>query len=238
MIRQEMRQQLKQNLLEEKKRLLDRIQGIDQGGLHESMASSISELSLYDNHPGDVASELFERSKDFSLRENAMLVVNAVEDALRKMEAGTYGQCDQCGGEISPERLQAVPYTTLCLRCKQETEQVPRGESRPVEEDVLEDVYARPFDDKTDNVEFDWEDSFQQVARWNEHAVWSEAGAYYGRGEPVEEDRRGVVEDVDNITYEVGDDGVIYQSFRSVNDDDAPRETIDVGFQHTEQDAG
>ncbi|MCL6612285.1 MAG: TraR/DksA C4-type zinc finger protein [Peptococcaceae bacterium] len=238
MITREMMQVLRQGLLDEKKRLLERIRGIDQGGLHEPLGSSVGELSLYDNHPGDVASEVFERSKDFALRENAMLAVRAIDHALERMEMGTYGQCDVCGGEIPPERLRAVPYTTLCLRCKRGDEQIPRTGNRPVEEEVLEDIWARPFDRETGNVPFDWEDSFQEVARWNEHAVRSGAGSYYGAGEPLEEDQRGQTEDVDGITYEVGDDGVFYRSFRSVNDDDAPREVIDVGTDHSRQDAG
>lgn len=238
MIAQEMKQQLKQRLESEKKHLMERISGVDQGGLHESLRESTSELSLYDNHPGDVGSEVFERSKDFALRENDSLVIRAIDDALEKLEKGTYGRCDICGREISPERLLAVPYTTLCLECKRGDEQLPGTENRPVEEEVLEEVYARPFDNETGNVEFDWEDSFQQVARWNEHAVKSGAGSYYGAGEPVEEDQRGAMEKVDNITYEVGDDGVIYQSFRSVNDEDGPRETIDVGERHTGPEAG
>lgn len=239
MITKEMKEDLRRRLVDEKNNLLERIKGIDQGGLHESMASSISELSLYDNHPGDVGSEMFERSKDFALRDNAMLAINAVEEALVKMEKGTYGLCDVCGGDISPERLQAVPSTTICLRCKRADELlIPRTENRPAEEEVLEEVYSRPFDNETENVMFDWEDSFQEVARWNEHAVRSGAGSYYGGGEPVEEDQRGLVEDVDGITYEVGDDGVIYQDFRSVNDEDPPREVIDVGFQHTRRDDG
>lgn len=238
MITDQMSRELKERLLNEKGRLLARIEGIDQGGLHESMASSISELSLYDNHPGDVGSEVFERSKDFALRENARDVLDAIDEALDKMEKGTYGRCDLCGREIPPERLQTVPYTTLCIHCKRGDEQIPRTENRPVEEEVLADIYKRPFINGIENVEFDWEDSFQEVSRWNENAVWSGAGAYHGPGEPVGEDRRGVVEDVDNISYEVGDDGVIYQSFRSVNDEDAPRETIDVGFQHTRRDDG
>lgn len=238
MLDQETKQALKQRLFEERRHLQERIRGMDQAGLHEPLGGSISELSLYDNHPGDVASEVFERGKDFALRENASLLINAIDDALNKMEKGTYGQCDVCGSEISRERLQAVPYTTLCVRCKKKDERKPREGDRPVEEDVLEDIYARPFDNKIDNVEFDWEDSFQEVSRWNENAVRSGAGAYYGAGELEEEDRRGVVEDVDSIPYEIGDDGVIYQSFRSVNDEDDPREVIDVGFQHTSLDAG
>jgi len=236
MLTEDMKQQLKQRLLEDRRHTLERIEGIDQGGLHESMASSIGELSLYDNHPGDVGSEVFERSKDFALRDNAMLVIKAIDDALAQMEKGTYGRCDVCGREISPERLEAVPYTTLCLRCKRGDEQIPRTENRPVEEEVLEDVYARPFDNDADNLRFDWEDSFQEVARWNEHAVRAGAGSYYGGGEPIEEDQRGAVENVDRITYEVGDDGVFYQDFGSVNDEDPPREQIAVGEQHTGKD--
>lgn len=238
MLSEDMKQKFRKRLLDEKKHIVKRIEAINQGGLHESMASSISELSLYDNHPGDVGSEMFERSKDFALREDSFRMVRAIDEALEKMEKGTYGKCDVCDEEIPPERLEAVPYTTLCLDCKRGDEQIPGTENRPVEEEVLEEVYARPFDNKNNSMEFDWEDSFQEVSRWNEHAVMSGAGSYYGGGEPIEEDRRGAVNRVDNITYEVGDDGVFYQSFRSVNDEDSPGEIIDVGEQHTHPDQG
>jgi YteA family regulatory protein len=238
MLTRELKQTLKQRLINEKNLLLDRIKGIDQGGLHQSLGASTGELSVYDNHPGDVAREVFERSKDFSLRENALLIVGAIDEALEKMEKGTYGICDACGSEITAERLEAVPYTTLCIRCKKGDEQIPRAGDRPVEEDVLEDIYARPFRDQPDNVEFDWEDSFQEVAGWNEHAARSGAGSYYGPGELGDEERRGAVEDVDGIPYEIGDDGVVYRSFRSVEGGEEPREVIDVGYQHTRRDGG
>ncbi|MHB8158326.1 MAG: TraR/DksA C4-type zinc finger protein [Desulfocucumaceae bacterium] len=236
MLTDEMKQKMKQRLLADKSDAMSRIEAINQGGLHESLAGSISELSMYDNHPADIGSEVFERSKDFALREDALHMASAIDDALYKIEKGTYGKCDLCGKDISLDRLEAIPYTTLCLDCKSEGELDTGAENRPVEEDVMEDVYARPFDDKVDNVEFDWEDSFQEVAGWNEHAEKSMAGSYYGWGEPTEEDGRGAVEDVESVPYEVGDDGVFYQSFRSYNDEETPRESIDVGFQHTERD--
>jgi YteA family regulatory protein len=234
MLSQNKKQELKQRLLDEKKHILDRIKGIDQGGLHEPLRESIGELSLYDNHPGDVGSEVFERSKDFALREDSLHMVSAIDDALEKMEKGNYGRCDVCGREIAPERLTAVPYTTLCLNCKKGDENIPRTENRPVEEEVLEDVYARPFDDSIENVQFDWEDSFQEVAGWNEHASNARSGSYYGGGEPTEGEDRGAVEDVDRVPYEIGDDGVIYQSFKNYNSEETPGELIDVGFQHTD----
>lgn len=221
MLTNESKQQLKQRLIEERQCIIERIKSIDQGGLNQSLGESIGELSVYDNHPGDVASEVFERSKDFSLRDNAMLIIRAIDDALEKMDTGAYGECDVCGKEIFLERLEAVPYTTLCIQCKEDDEKLTGTGDRPVEEEVMADIYSIPFDDEINNVAFDWEDSFQEVARWNEHAVRSGAGSYYGAGELVEEDQRGVVEDVDNISYEV-DEGVIYQSFQSVDDEGPP----------------
>jgi DnaK suppressor protein len=42
-----------------------------------------------------------------------------VERALRKLDSGTYGQCERCGQPVSPERLEALPWARLCITCKQ-----------------------------------------------------------------------------------------------------------------------
>lgn len=217
--------------MEEKAHLHERIEGINEGGLSTSMSDSISELSMYDNNPADIGSEMFERSKDFALREDSMTKVVAIEDALDKIYEGTYGTCDVCGTEIPLERLDAIPYTTTCYRCKAGDEQIPRTQDRPVEEEVMEELYEHTYEDPSDHVGYDLEDSWQDVSRWFEHAEQAESGAYYGNNELAEEDR-GYVEEVENIPYEIGDDGVIYQNFRGFDDESAPREMIDVGFQH------
>jgi DnaK suppressor protein len=41
-----------------------------------------------------------------------------VERALAKLDAGTYGTCERCGGPIAPERLEAIPWAMLCIDCK------------------------------------------------------------------------------------------------------------------------
>jgi DnaK suppressor protein len=43
-----------------------------------------------------------------------------VERALEKLDEGTYGVCDACGSPIGPERLEAIPWTALCVRCASE----------------------------------------------------------------------------------------------------------------------
>ncbi len=204
---------LKKKMLNQKRDLQQRVVEVGDRGLDESLSSSLGELSVYDNHPGDIASEVFERSKDYSLRENSMLVLKAIENALDNIEKGTYGICEVCGADIPPERLETVPYTVLCVGCKKKMEK-PKESSRPVEETVMKDVYSNPFSDGLESVESDWEDIFQKVADWNEHAARSGAGSYYGADEPITEDQLGSVEDVEAIPYEVGDDGVIYKSYR------------------------
>jgi RNA polymerase-binding protein DksA len=41
-----------------------------------------------------------------------------VERSLAKLDAGTYGTCERCGGPIAPERLEAIPWAMLCIDCK------------------------------------------------------------------------------------------------------------------------
>jgi len=226
----------RRRLEEEKQRQLERVEAINEGGLNTSMSDSIGELSLYDNEPADVGSELFERSKDFSLREDAKIKIRAIDGALQRIERGTYGICAICGRPIDPARLEAVPYTTMCIDCRRADERAQAGSVRPIEEEVVDELYATAFDESLDTVAYDFEDAWQDVARYSEHAGAAESGAYFGDNEMDSEDR-GYVEEVENIPYEIGDDGVIYRNYRGFDDESAPAELIDVGIEHSKKDA-
>ncbi|AEG14287.1 transcriptional regulator, TraR/DksA family [Desulfofundulus kuznetsovii DSM 6115] len=225
---------IRRRLEEEKQRQLELIKGINEGGLATSMADSIGELSLYDNNPGDIGTEMFERSKDFALREDAKIKIRAIDEALARLDRGTYGTCDICGAAIDPERLEAIPYTTVCYRCRLQDEKRPVSSYRPIEEEIIKNLYQISFEKDMDGVMYDLEDSWQEVARYFEHAGQAEAGAYYGPNELAEEDR-GYVEEVENIPYEIGDDGVIYENRRGYDDEGAPSERIDVGIEHSKK---
>jgi len=71
------------------------------------------------NHMADDASEAFEQAKELALHRNAELLLKQVNDALERFRQGEYGLCVQCGNEIDPARLKALPYATLCLHCQQ-----------------------------------------------------------------------------------------------------------------------
>ena len=71
-----------------------------------------------DQHLADHASEMLDREVDESLEDNAEQLVHEIDIALGRIDAGTYGTCARCGQPIPEERLDAVPYATLCLDCR------------------------------------------------------------------------------------------------------------------------
>lgn len=74
------------------------------------------------NHLADDATELFLRERNIALRNNAQELLAQVEAAMQRLDDGTYGTCERCGCEISTERLEALPYATLCITCQSEVE--------------------------------------------------------------------------------------------------------------------
>jgi RNA polymerase-binding transcription factor DksA len=100
----------------ERRRLEDLRAGFDAQHLHdETEEESFSELSHIDNHPADTGSETFEREKDFSILEQVEAELEDVERALRRLDDGTYGRCQACGGEIPDDRLEAMPAARFCV---------------------------------------------------------------------------------------------------------------------------
>lgn len=151
---------LKRMLLERKTELSRKLSSDHE--LDRPMGDARLELSLYDNHPADAGTELFERSKDLALVESAEHQLEEVELALLNIESGTYGTCVVCGEPIPYARLEAIPWTGYCFR---HAEQVPSPD-RPVEEELLNPPFGRTSLDREDAPPFDGEDAWQIVARY------------------------------------------------------------------------
>ena len=75
-----------------------------------------------DQHLADHASDLVDLEVDMTLEENADNVIAEIDEALARIDAGTYGTCASCGKPIPEERLDAIPYATLCLDDKRREE--------------------------------------------------------------------------------------------------------------------
>ncbi len=86
-----------------------------------SMQDEVDETSL-GNHPAETASVTIDREIDYSLEENEGRVLAAIDAALVRIGAGTYGRCERCGKEIEEQRLEAIPYATLCIDDKRRDE--------------------------------------------------------------------------------------------------------------------
>jgi DnaK suppressor protein len=70
-----------------------------------------------DDHDEDAVSMAIERSQTLSLLESAREHRDEITSALGRLDAGTYGICENCGQPISRERLEARPVARLCIRC-------------------------------------------------------------------------------------------------------------------------
>jgi len=157
----------KRRLYDEKEALIKQIDILEDTGLDLSFRDSIDELSFYDNHPADIANESFERSKDIALRDNAHILIEDVESALKKMADGTYGYCDLCKKQIPLERLEALPWANECIDCQRDEDASNRA-GRPIEEQLLTPPFKRTFldDDPENSIGYDGEDALQEVMRY------------------------------------------------------------------------
>ncbi len=74
----------------------------------------------------DLASSEYLQAFTFRLRGREKNLLDKIQRALERIDAGTFGICEECDEPISVKRLQARPETTLCIRCKEEQERVER----------------------------------------------------------------------------------------------------------------
>ncbi|WP_018753220.1 TraR/DksA C4-type zinc finger protein [Paenibacillus sanguinis] len=138
-------------------------------GLESSLRDQTDELSVIDNHPADLGSEVYERGKDLALAEHQQLHLARIENALQRIANGDYGTCTVCGSPIKFERLEAIPETAYCL---EHSPQTSVSASRPVEETVLAPSFGRTnLDDRDDQNGFDGEDTWQALERFGTSGV-------------------------------------------------------------------
>jgi RNA polymerase-binding transcription factor len=89
----------------------------------QAEADSLTE----DREPGDVQFDeesgegdtlAVERERDLALSAQARAAIDQIDAAIAKIHEGSYGQCENCGTAIPKERLKALPYAALCVKCK------------------------------------------------------------------------------------------------------------------------
>jgi DnaK suppressor protein len=107
------------SLLEEQLALL---LGHGEKAVHEMVGEGGEEIP----DPNDRATVEEERNWALRLRDRDRKLIGKIQEALARLEAGTFGRCTSCGAAISPARLRARPVTDLCIECKTEAERAER----------------------------------------------------------------------------------------------------------------
>lgn len=92
------------------------------GGRENLPTSEGGEVSDFGvgQHYADDGTSTFIRERNLALQGNADDLVHQIDAALQRIDAGTYGICERCGRPIGEERLEALPYATLCIECARE----------------------------------------------------------------------------------------------------------------------
>jgi DnaK suppressor protein len=108
-------------LLDERRRVVDAIDNIHAEN-PGSLGEETEETTYQDNHLGDIATATFDREMASTLEENSTHVLTEIDGALARIDEGTYGICLRCGEPIGRERLEALPWATLCIDDKRKQE--------------------------------------------------------------------------------------------------------------------
>jgi RNA polymerase-binding transcription factor len=90
---------------------------------------TVNEMSQEDDtfpDPLDRAMSESSRTIELRKRDRERKLLQKIQKAIQKMEEGTYGTCEECGDEISEERLRVRPEATLCIKCKEEQEKLEK----------------------------------------------------------------------------------------------------------------
>ena len=90
--------------------------------LRRNQTESSGNLSNVPLHMADVGTENYDQEFTLGLIENEQATLEQVQTALSRIDAGTYGRCEECDEPIAKPRLQALPYTRHCIQCARKLE--------------------------------------------------------------------------------------------------------------------
>lgn len=112
----------KKLLLKKKDETNDEIKHISDDTLKKSQKDASGDISGYTYHMADVATDNYDREFSLGLASKDRKSLYELEDALKRIEDGSFGVCLDCGSSISKTRLKVVPQARLCIKCQEKRE--------------------------------------------------------------------------------------------------------------------
>ncbi len=162
-----------------------------------------SELSSYDNHPGDSATELYMIEQEQAYEAQIKEKIKSINTSLEDIENGTYGICHNCNKKIREERLELIPYAKTCLDCSEEEKFDSEIEANHKKYESLN--YDKP---NADNPGYDREDISQDIMQDNivDKDPSYSTGDNTGFADKENATDSDTVEDVENIAEDYYED--------------------------------
>jgi len=105
-----------------KKEIVDNIEKISEEALKKSQKDAAGDISGYTYHMADVATDTYDREFNLELAANERRLIYELDDAIKRIEEGSFGVCEDCKCVITKTRLKALPYARLCLKCQEKRE--------------------------------------------------------------------------------------------------------------------
>jgi RNA polymerase-binding protein DksA len=112
----------KKLILKRKEEVLEEIKHLSEDTLKKSQKDASGDISGYTYHMADVATDAYDREFSLGLASNEQNSLYELDDALKKIDEGTFGICEECNSLITKIRLKAVPYARLCVKCQKKKE--------------------------------------------------------------------------------------------------------------------
>jgi len=112
----------KKLILERKDEIVSEIKHISEDTLKKSQRDAAGDISGYTYHMADIATDTYDREFSMGIASNERKLIYDIDDALKKIEEGSYGICEDCKNLIAKTRLKAIPYARLCLKCQEKRE--------------------------------------------------------------------------------------------------------------------
>ena len=112
----------KKIVLKKKEEILNDLKHISDDTLRKSQKEASGDISGYTYHMADVATDNYDREFSLGLASGERKSIYELDDALKRIEEGTFGICDDCKSAITKIRLRAVPSARLCIKCQQKRE--------------------------------------------------------------------------------------------------------------------
>ncbi len=192
-------------LNKEKEHFDNVLTGMKENGMSEQGDRHANELSNYDNHPAENATQLFDLEHNNALMVHIQDNLYKINEALERIEKDKFGVCTFCGKEIDRERLEVLPFTSLCIECEESKSDDTMLMKRKLPYEQERSQLQSQFFFMKNDLEYEGLDQWYDLLKYGSSETPQDMGPTRQYAEDFytnETDRQGIVDKMDQISNE------------------------------------